>query len=151
MKRIIALFFLFALPVTLLSLVSCTKSDNKETSNYAFFIQLLAENGFQYTEENPDTEFSFLSVARKPVLIGDDIISVYEYESNAAMEADASCIDKSGFSVMLPDRGSNISWVSNPYFYKKDMIIVNYVGENERILAFLSESFGEPFAGHMAK
>jgi hypothetical protein len=151
MKRILALFSHFALAIALIFLVSCTQSNNNETLDYDAFVQLLTENGFQYTEESPDAAFSFLTVACRPIRIGDDIISVYEYESNEKMEADAACIDKSGFSVKFPDRGTNISWVSDPYFYKRGMIIVNYVGINEDILAFLGENFGEAFAGHTAK
>ena len=143
MKRVIVVFLVSVMAL----LGSCAQSDNRTTSNYDDFIQSLTENGFQYSEEEPDTD-SFLSVARRPLWIGDDIISVYEYESNSAMEADAACIDKSGFSIDLPDRGAKISWVSNPYFFKKDKMIINYVGVNEQILVFLGESFGKPFAGH---
>ena len=40
-----------------------------------------------------------------------------------------------------------IEWVSKPHFYKKGSIIVNYVGEDEKILDDLKDIFGTQFAG----
>jgi hypothetical protein len=143
MKKVFVLFLIGLLFL----LVSCKQADNRTKLDYTAFLALLEKNGIHYYEEVSDAD-SFLSVERKPIWIGDDTINVYEYESNDEMEADASCIDKNGFSINVPGRNVKISWVSNPYFYKKDLIIVNYVGVNEHILAFLSESFGDSFAGH---
>ncbi|MCL2766756.1 MAG: hypothetical protein FWD21_03630, partial [Peptococcaceae bacterium] len=89
-----------------------------------------------------------LSVAVRYLLIGDEVLAIYEYSSKKAMESDADSIDKSGFSVSFPDRSTQVSWVSDPYFFKKDLIIVNYVGTDESIISFLKENFGDQFAGH---
>ena len=144
MKKVI--FFSFLI-ITLFT-VSCTQSGSAETLDYDAFIELLAKNGFQYSEENPDTEYNFLSVARRPIFIGDDIVSIYEYVSIEAMEADSLYIDKSGFSIRSENGGTEISWVSNPYFFKRGTLIINYVGENEKIIEFLFNNFGTPFAGY---
>jgi len=124
----------------------------EEGLDYSAFLELLAENGLQYDEAEPYA-CSFLYRTCNPVLIADEIISVYEYDSNAAMEADAACISRDGFSISFPDsedgfgRAVNISWIALPHFFKKDTILVNYVGEDERILAFLRENLGAEFAG----
>ena len=122
---------------------SC-KQENHTIASYESFLSLLEEKGFHYVEEKADTR-SYLSVERKPIVIGDEIISVFEYGSNTAMEADAACIEPDGYGTT---NGVRISWVSYPYFFKKDTIIVNYVGENERILTFLKKNYGDVFAGY---
>ncbi len=111
------------------------------------FLNILTKGGFEYTVGESNGEESFFSVERQYVLIGDDIISFYEYETNEAMEADAACVDRGGCSINVPGRSVCISWVSLPHFYKKDNLIVNYVGENEKILNFLENNYGKEFAG----
>ena len=129
-------------------MTSCKQGSPQKASDYMAFLSLLEEYGFQYYEEKADTD-SYLSVERKPVWIGEEIVSVFEYESNAAMEADASGIDRDGYTISNQGRHTNIDWVSAPYFFKKGSLIINYVGENERILAFLNENYGTAFAGNM--
>ena len=114
---------------------------------YMSFIALLADSGLQFTETGAESD-GFLSVPGRPVYIGDDLIMVFEYRSNALMQTDVSCIDIDGCSIHVPGREVNISWVSHPHFFKKATLIVNYVGENEIILDFLRANFGEPFAGY---
>jgi len=114
---------------------------------YTSFIALLVDNGFQPTETGTETD-SFLSVPERPVFIDDYIITIFEYSSNALMEADAGYIDASGLSIRVPGKEAKISWVSYPHFFKKDTLIINFVGENERILDFLYANLGKPFAGY---
>ena len=152
MRKTIALCT--AILVVLVLVAGCSdKNDNateRQLGDYDAFLVLLTENGFSYTEDKPDTD-SFLSVTRRPIWIGDEIISIYEYESRNAMDADAAGIDSSGFSMSSQGRHTNVSWVSNPYFFKKDTLIINYVGENDDIIRFLSSNFGLPFAGYGVK
>jgi len=137
----------FILMVISLLFVSCALSNNAKTSDYEAFLELLTQNGFSYAEGNPDSEFHFLTAERKPVFIGSEILGVYEYESNEVMESDAACVDISGFSMRFEGGGIEISWASNPYFFKKDALMINYVGENDDIINFLIKNFGKPFAG----
>ena len=135
---------LFILLVVLL-FVSCS-GENK--LDYATFLTLLTENDFDYNEDDGRTAAGdFLSVASNVIQIDDESLSVFEYASNRLMESDAKRIDPSGFSITFPDRGINTSWASTPYFFKKDRIIILYVGTNERIINFLKDNLGEPFAG----
>jgi len=128
-------------------LISCKQVDSKSSPDYAAFLTVLEKNGFQYTKGDTDAE-SFLSVERRPVWIGDEIISIYEYATNNEMEVDAAYIDRGGCSISVPGKMVKISWVSYPYFFKDGRIIINYVGENEEILEFLYSNYGKPFAGY---
>ena len=142
MKKAVAIIVIGLVVV----MTSCKQGSPQTVSDYADFLSLLEEYGFQFSEDKADVA-SYLSVERKPVWIDDEIVSVFEYESNAAMEADASGIDRGGYTINNQGRYTHIDWVSTPYFFKKDTLIINYVGENERILAFLYESYGTAFAG----
>jgi len=142
-KKIVLLF----ISVTLLALTSCSQKPSENESDYTVFLNMLADSNIQYTEEDTDTS-SFLSVTRKPILIGDDIISIYEYDSNKDMEKDSTYIDKGGSSISYPGKEVEISWVSQPHFFKKGTLIINYVGENEQILELLNKNYGAEFAGY---
>jgi len=126
---------------------SCTQEASGEELGYTALLELLTENGFMYTEGELDAEHSVLSVARKPLLIGDEIISVYEYASNGDMEKDSAYIDKNGLGISRPGGVVKITWISTPYFFKSGTLIVNYVGEDEQILSFLTEHYGSEIAG----
>lgn len=143
MKRML----MFAILTALLLLSSCTKDTKETQSDYAAFLGLLTENEFQYTEEKPDTD-SFLSVERKPIFIGDEIISVYEYKSTQEMEKDSTYINPDGYGISRPGSEVRIDWVSLPHFFKKDTLIINYVGEDELILKLLTNNYGAEFAGN---
>jgi hypothetical protein len=142
MKRII-LFLAVAALIT----SSCAKKTIESESDYTAFLSLLLENGFQYIEEAQDSD-SFLSVDRKPLIIGDDLISVYEYESNVKMEEDSANIREDGFSISMPGKEVMIDWVSTPYFFKKGTLIINYTGENDKLINLLIDNYGPAFAGY---
>jgi len=122
------------------------KNETNTNKDYEDFLGILSENEIQYTESEIDND-SFLSVPRKPILIGDEIISVYVYESNKDMEQDSKYIGKDGCSIFRPGNSVEISWVSFPHFFKKDTLIINYIGANEKIINFLNENYGAEFAG----
>ena len=133
--------------VTFITLTSCSKKPSVDGVEYSKFLNLLTDSGFQYTEGELD-DSSFLSVSRKPILIGDGIISIYEYESNEEMEKDSRYIGQDGYSISCPGKSVDIDWVSRPHFFKKGTLIINYVGEDEQILKFLNENYGAQFAGY---
>ena len=116
--------------------------------DYAAFTDLLRENGLSVREE--PTGDGFLSVESKAVWVGENLLSVYEYPSNKDMEKDAQHIHPGGASFDFPEEGrsAKVSWASYPHFFKKDLLIVLYVGEDEELVGFLREHLGEPFAGY---
>jgi hypothetical protein len=121
--------------------------------NYATLLELLSANGFDFDAPQRDPRHinSMLSVLSQIVYIGDEILSVYEYDSIVAMERDSGFIHPSGMGIGNPDDSSlpniSITWEYPPYWLKRDMIIVLYTGENIRIIDFLHETL-DLFAGH---
>jgi hypothetical protein len=140
------------LPLLVVSIFLCgckpqfTATD--DILDYAAFLSLLESYGFSY-EESGITRPGYLNAGRTAILVGGEPLAVYQYETNAAMETDAGYVGKCGFSVenLSTEQVFNISWVSNPYWFKKDLLIVNYVGTNEPFIDFLRAIFGDVFAG----
>jgi len=118
------------------------------TLNYDTFLALLEANRFSF--EVDDWEGSgFLNGRLYIVHIGDEQLGIYEYDSHEAMLIDSSFVCRHGTSISNPISGYmvQITWPSNPYWFKRDLIIVQYTGTNRRIINFLHLNL-ELFAGH---
>ena len=70
-------------------------------------------------------------------------VQVFEYESAAAMENEASQVAPDGGSIGT----SMVSWMDAPHFYKTGRIIALYVGGDQTILDLLNMVLGAQFAG----
>lgn len=138
---------IFLILLILLMLAACSQKPINNELNYTAFLNMLKDNGFQYTEVEVVND-SFLSVPRRPIRIGDEIITIYAYASNMDMERDSKYINKGGSSISVPGKEVEISWVSFPHFFKKDTLIIEYVGKDEKILKFLNINYGPEFAGY---
>jgi len=118
--------------------------------NLSMFLELLEARGFVYEDIEEATNIeSFLSVGAKRIIIEEEFLTVYLYNSRDEMETDAGYIDPEGFSINRPDSDIEISWASAPHWFKCDLIIVLYVGLNEEMINFLIETLGYPFAGQL--
>jgi hypothetical protein len=119
--------------------------------NFTKFLRLLGASGFEFEapEREPWHVNSDLSVLSRVVFIGDEILTVYEYDSIAAMERDSDFISPCGTSINRePNKpGIEISWDTSPLWVKADFLIVLYVGEDDNIINFLMDNF-EHFAGN---
>ena len=139
----------------LLMFASCDDNSNMLTNtteelNYTTFLELLEANGISFVEtEGEEWDAGFLSVFPRHIYVDGEQITIYEFPSNHAMETDARFVNINGFGIDNPNTGYivRINWASNPYWFKRDLIIVNYVGTNRQIIGFLRETL-QQFAGH---
>lgn len=141
MKKIVLIILLI---VTAIFLFACSKQISDTA--YKDLITNFEKMDFSIAAE--DVEKDILQGQRKWLTInGNENISVFLYESNEKMEEDASYVDKGGSSYNNGKNDVQISWVSLPHFFKKDNIIVLYVGENLEIINALEDLLGPQFAG----
>lgn len=86
---------------------------------------------------------------RMRIKTGTDILDVYFYENPTALEEVASGIRKDGSSYQNKSKTKviEISWVSAPHFFKKNTMMVQYIGEEENIIKLLTTYLGPQFAG----
>ncbi len=142
MKKSVLILLLF---VTTISLFGC--SNQISDTAYNDLIRNLEKMNFNVIAE--DVEEDILQGQRKWLTINEkENISVYLYESSEKMEEDASYIHEGGASYNNGKNVTQISWVSLPHFFKKDNIIVLYVGEDSEIINALKEIVSKQFAGY---
>ena len=85
----------------------------------------------------------YFSVGGASVKVRESDILVFEYESNEAMEADASLVTLDGSSI----GATMLTWVSTPHFFKAGRIIVLYIGDDAEMLSQLQSLLDAQFAG----
>lgn len=127
--------------------IGCSSKNNSDnTFGVEQFANEMKAKNYKFKLE--DVEEDFLPTTRKRMIIDKDSIEIYLYNSNREAEKDAKRIDDGGCGYNNGDKSIKIHWSSYPHFYKKGSIIVQYVGENEKILSDLNDIFGQQFAGY---
>jgi hypothetical protein len=90
----------------------------------------------------PRSSHPFLSVNAQLLQVNGADVQVFEYASATQADADASKVSPTG----SPIGQSQVSWMDTPHFYKRDRVIVLYVGHSADVLRTLESVLGEPFA-----
>jgi len=150
------ILLVFCLSVTIILLSNCRGSfvRTEETMNLNTFLELTEENEFSFIADKAKFD-GLLNGQLHTVYIGSSRLNIYEYDSHEAMLIDSSLVGENGSSISsiadpsLDDSSFKItyfSWASPPHWFKRDLIIVLYVGTNNQIINFLHENF-ELFAG----
>ena len=150
MKKLLLILF-----IAIIFMSGCSSQfvGTDDRLDYATFVELLEKNGFSFEEwEREEWDVGFLSVLPRRIYIGNEQIGIWEYDSTQAMETDAGFIGIGSSGHGIDNRNTGyviqVTLTSNPYWFKRDYIIVNYVGTNRRIINFLTEILGEHFAGY---
>lgn len=142
-NRIILLIlslFIFAL------FTGCSgKNNSKDTFGIEQFKNEMKANNYNF--EIKDVEKDFFPTTRKRMIIDNEVLDIYLFSSDKKMENEAKCIDSGGGQYSDGSKTINIGWPLSPHFYKKGSIIVQYIGENEKIISDLKYILGEQFAG----
>ena len=90
----------------------------------------------------PRSAYPFFSVSAQLLLVNGEDVQVFEYPNQTRVDSDASKVSPTG----SPIGESQISWMDTPHFYKRDRLIVLYVGHAPEILKALATTLGVPFA-----
>ena len=137
--------------ISVLFILIFSQNKSKETTAKTTFgleqfkTNMKAKN---YKFELKDVQKDILPATREKMIIGKESIYIYLYSSNKEVEEDAKRIVNDGSAYENGNKSVQISWASQPYFYKKGNIIVLYVGVNEKIISDLKDILGEQFAGY---
>ena len=121
---------------------SPTGGEREGSFGHAELIAALRTSGATVSAGGP-IEQPFFSVPGRVVVVDGADVQVFEYRTVAAMEADAARIAPDGGSV-----GTTIvAWVEPPHFFRRDRVLVLYVGTRASVLSALSAALGPQFAG----
>lgn len=85
----------------------------------------------------------FFSVEGRALSVGGENVQVFRYATAEAAGKDAAQVSPDGSSVGT----SMMTWVAPPHFYRKDNLLVLYVGTNAEVLRALQSVMGAQFAG----
>ena len=94
-------------------------------------------------EQMPRQSHPYFSVAATRLSVSGENVYAFEYASAQAADRDAASITPDGYGV----GNSHIDWIGPPRFYKKDQLIVLYVGANRDVTGPLERVLGAPIAG----
>lgn len=148
--------------LTMISLIGVIGCNSKEKSELGFdleqFENEINSKGYEYKKQDlqeglltPISQYIHLDdsveIDGKQVILYDTDVTIYSYEDNEEMEKEASTINKDASEISRADNPIQIKWSKTPHFYKKGKIIVQYIGDDEKIISDLKEIMGEQFAG----
>ena len=121
-----------------------SKNNSKNTFNIGQFQSEMKSKNYNFEMQNARKDF--LPTTRKRMIIDNEALDIYLFSNNKKMENEAKCIDSNGFVYSNGTKSIYVGWVSFPHFYKRGNVIVQYVGENEKIISDLMDILGEQFA-----
>lgn len=85
----------------------------------------------------------FFTVPAHVILVDGNDLQIYEFgTAEKALQA-ASQVAPNGGSIGT----TMMSWMAPPHFFRKERVIANYLGSNEKTLTELQRLFGAQFAG----
>jgi hypothetical protein len=96
--------------------------------------------------EHMSSDLHCLSVGALRLTVNGENVYVFEYKSADAANGDASTVSTDGSTITGTGRACHIDWIGPPRFYKKDRLIVLYVGANQALIRTLDGLLGRPFA-----
>lgn len=91
----------------------------------------------------PADAFPFFTVRATRLMVGSEAVNVFEYATAGLAAGDAATVAPSG----SPIGTSQVMWISPPRFYRKDRLVVLYVGTDLTVARALEAVLGKAFAG----
>lgn len=96
-----------------------------------------------FMEVMPSSAHPYFRVPAARYLLNGESLYAFEYASAAEATADAGRIAPDGYSIGV----TQISWISEPHFYRSGAVVVLYVGKQADTLALLQRVLGQQIAG----
>jgi len=90
----------------------------------------------------------FLTIAGKKIFVEGQALEVYQYASANAATHDSHNIDDDACLIHMIGGGTKmVNWDQPPHLYKKDRLLIIYVGSDYDIINVLVAQLGPQFAG----
>jgi len=136
-----------------LSLMGCHNSltgPDKNTNNgYTDLIDYLQKAGLTVEPEGTADPLLPCISAEKTfeMTVNGGKIQVFEFQHKEAADAQAERISPNGASITNSEIACSILFINTPHYFKKNNLIVLYVGKNALVINTLVERYGVQFAG----
>ena len=90
-----------------------------------------------------EAQQSFISVQGRMIKVGGEDVQVFQYAHTKAAAEQAALVSPDGNAVGT----SMIHWIGSPHFFRKDLLLVLYIGDDEKVIKALEAVLGRQFAG----
>jgi hypothetical protein len=110
--------------------------------DYASFVKSLRAEKISIKREG-EVDQPFFAVKGKVISLYGDHVQIFEYPSAAKADMEAALVSRDGRTVGT----TKPHWLGTPHFYKKEKLLVLYLGDNEKVLKALEARLGRQFAG----
>jgi hypothetical protein len=106
-------------------------------------VRALRQHGATVTRAGslPQSSYPF-SVSAQLLQVNGADVQVFQYSGATQANSDASKVSPTGSAIGQ----SQVSWMDTPHFYRRDRVLVLYVGHSADVLRMLEAVLGEPFA-----
>lgn len=85
----------------------------------------------------------FLSVKGRLIKVNGEEVQVFQYRNARRADTQAALVSRNGRTVGT----TKVHWLGPPHFYKREKLLVLYIGENNQVLKALEATLGRQFAG----
>jgi hypothetical protein len=88
-------------------------------------------------------EQPFLSVKGRLIKVDGEEVQVFQYPNARLADTQAARVSRNGRTVGT----AKVHWLGPPHFYKREKLLVLYIGQNDQVLNALEAMLGHQFAG----
>ena len=133
--------------VAALAIAACAGSalQPSELRSVDALTEALRQQGATVTRagELPRSTHAYFSVNAQRVVVNGADVSVFAYPDARRADADAALVSPTGTRI----GETSVFWIATPNFYRRDLLIVLYVGRAPEVTKPLEAVMGPPFAG----
>jgi len=143
----------YILVILMFSLLGChdlpTETEDNTINGFKDLVAFLQKSGLIIKSKGKASPLLSCISAEKTfeMIVNDDIIQIFEFNNKEAADKQAENISPNGTSIIGSESACSILFVDTPHFFKKNKLIVLYVGKNTSVINALIEKYGTQFAG----
>ena len=130
------------LPLLCILFANEVKSSGQPLTDYSSLINTLRSAGV-VVKPGDEIVQPFFSVRGRVINVAGEDVQVFEYVRLEEADAQAAVVSPNGTTV----GSTTVYWDASPHFYKKEKLVVLYVGDNTKLLKVLADALGPQFAG----
>lgn len=139
------ILLVFSILVYMILCVGCGFSANYDGDS---FIEDMESMGCKITVANESiVKNTILGVYPDYFTLNNELIALYRYNTTEELEKNIKGLSEDGTQFKLDKTNMTLVWEDEPHFYKKGILVVQYIGSNTETLQFLDKVFGKQFAG----
>lgn len=98
-------------------------------------------------ERSGNVSQPFFSVEGRLLTVNGETVQVFAYATLDEANAEAAGISPDGSSFQSEGSATMVTWIGPPHFFKRDALLVLYVGVSSEVVEALEEVLGSQFAG----